>query len=166
MTTTKSSLRLADGYREREDPGELSHNTLVATIEGLEAQLHSLYEERSTTGYLSAETSADRLGDLGGDREMHHGDGSPDRFGPFAALAQAALGLVQQIEVLSEEHSEGRFNATEANQMVDSLEAQVAALLEERDSLAAGLEFNRMENKIHRDKARALMAAVVEQALG
>jgi hypothetical protein len=42
-------------------------------VEGLEAQLHSIYEERSTSSYLSAESSMEslqaQLNDLYAERE-------------------------------------------------------------------------------------------------
>jgi len=162
-------IRPAGRDGEREESGGQVLNTLVATIEGLEAQLHALYEERSTVGYLSAETALEsleaQLCDLYAERELPGADGALARFGSLPALAHAAMGLEQQLAALYEEQSAHRFTVTEANQMVDSLEGQVASLLEERDSLSTQLESSRIESQAQRDKARALMAAVVEQAL-
>jgi chromosome segregation ATPase len=156
-------------YRDREDSGGRSPDTLVATIEGLEAQLHSLYEERSSPGHLSAEVSMEsleaQLCTLYEEREGQEAEGALARFGSVPALARAASGFEEQLAALYEEHSTHRFAANDANHMVDSLELQVAALLEERDWLSSELEAVRMELQVHRAKARSLVAAVVDRAL-
>jgi len=156
-------------YREREEAGGLSADTLVATIEGLEAQLNSLYEEHSRPGYLSAESTMEsleaQLCALYAEREGQEAEGALARFGSIPALAQAASGFEEQLTALYAERSTHRFAATEANQMVDSLELQVAALLDERDSLCGELATARMEIQVHRARARSLVAAVIDQAL-
>lgn len=54
-------------------PAGHSHGALVAMVEGLEAQLHSIYEERSASSYLSVESSMEslqaQLNDLYAERE-------------------------------------------------------------------------------------------------
>jgi hypothetical protein len=61
-------------------PADPAHGALVATIEGLEAQLNSIYEERSSTSYLAAESAlenlAAQLSDLYAEREMQAAAGT------------------------------------------------------------------------------------------
>lgn len=116
--------------REREDADDHMHDTLIATIEGLEAQLQSIYEERSSPDYFSTESALEsmeaQLRDLYAEREAQDGDGT---------LA--------------------RPSASEAYQMVENLVQQIAALLEERNELSDSLDSSRMELKIHRERERS-----------
>jgi chromosome segregation ATPase len=176
-TKFREAIRIIEGldaqlralYHEREDSGGRSTDTLVATIEGLEAQLNSLYEERNSPAQLSAESAMEsleaQLCALYAEREDQEAEGALARFGSVPALAHAASGFEEQLAALYEERSTHRFAAAEANHMVDSLELQVATLLEERDSLCAEVEATRLEIHSHRAKARSLLAAVVDRAL-
>lgn len=170
MAAAAASLenQLIDLYQEREQAGGLSYEELKMTVEGLNAQLHSLYEDREGSTeecQVLRETVKNfetQLASLYQDRE--HAD-YLSRFPVDVDVAAAARSFEEQLHAIYEEQSKARYGISEANIMADSLEQQVAALLEERDELADTLTKARQTAAEQRSKARDLITAVFERAI-
>ena len=111
-------------------------------IEGLEAQLHALYREREDGDFAA-------------------------QFGP--ADVEEMLATIQSFEeqlagFYEVQHAHA-YGLAEANLMVQSLEPQVTALLQERNELASALQAKEVELERSRSKAKEMVAALMEQAL-
>jgi chromosome segregation ATPase len=153
--------QLASLYADREDAGDAS-----ATIEGLNAQLAALYDEKSEQGDLQ--------GILEGLEAQLHALYREREDGDFAAAAGGAesgaliatiRSFEEQLASFYEAQSQNAYGLAEANAMVQSLEPQVAALLEERNELAAALHAKELELERSRTKAKDMVSALMERAL-
>ena len=139
MTIEGLDAQLRSLYEDREFSTD-EHVALRETVDNLERQLVSLYEERENQQYVSGFSSA-------------------------ADIAASARSFEEQLHALYEEQSKVRYGVTDANFMVDSLEQQVAALLEERNELAEELAQTRLAAADQRLKARDLITAVFDRAI-
>jgi len=119
---------------------EQSH--MPAIIEGLEAQLDALYREREE-----------------GDFDAQFGSPNADE------MAATIHSFEEQLAGFYEVQAAHAYGLAEANLMVESLEPQVAALLEERNDLARALHAKDAELERSRSKAKEMVAALMEQAL-
>jgi len=170
MAAAGASLekQLIDLYQEREESGGRSYAELTATIEGLDSQLHSLYSERESAGEESlmlrqtVENFEQQLAALYSEREI---DGYVSRFIGNIDIAHAARSYEEQLHAIYEEQSKTRYGITEANSMVDSLEHQVAALLEERNEIAEELVQTKQAAAQQKSRARDLITAVFDRAI-
>jgi len=120
----------------------MSQSDMPAIIQGLEAQLDALYREREEGGFAA-------------------------QFGfPNADdMAATIHSFEEQLAGFYELQAAHAYGLAEANQMVESLEPQVAALLEERNELARALNVKEAELARSRSKAKEMVAALMEQAL-
>jgi uncharacterized protein YoxC len=116
---------------------------LPAIVEGLEAQLHALYREREEEGDVAAQYGSPNAGDM----------------------AAMILSFEEQLAGFYEVQAAHAYGVAEANQMVQSLEPQVSALIEERNDLADALQAKEAELERSRSKAKEMVAALMEQAL-
>jgi len=124
-------------YDEKSEQGDMP-----AVIEGLEAQLHALYREREDGDFAAKLGTAD-TGDL------------------LATIRS----FEEQLAGFYEVQATHSYGLAEANLMVQSLEPQVVALLEERNELAGALHAKEAELERSRSKAKDMVAALMEQAL-
>jgi len=115
---------------------------LPAIIEGLEAQLHALYREREEDDF-AAQYGSPNVDDM-------------------AAMIHS---FEEQLAGFYEVQAAHAYGIAEANQMVQSLEPQVSALLKERNDLADALQAKEAELERSRSKAKEMVAALMEQAL-
>jgi len=115
---------------------------LPAIVEGLEAQLHALYREREE-----------------GDFASQYGSPNADD------MAEMIHSFEEQLAGFYEVQAAHAYGVAEANQMVQSLEPQVSALIEERNDLADALQAKEVELERSRSKAKEMVAALMEQAL-
>ncbi len=165
---TSLEEQLADLYREREQAGGTSYDALRITIEGLNAQLTSLYEdsESSSREFAAVKQTAKNLEEqlIALYQERVHED-YIGRVGADATLVEALKSFEEQLAELYKEREGSRYGLLESNEMVESLEAQVATLLEERNSLAEQLATTQHVLAQQRSKAKELFAAIVEKAL-
>lgn len=138
------TAQLAEFYEQRErglpDPGAAV--TLHATIDGLNQQLHALYEERELDGV------ADRLTDSS-----------------RAALLATVQSFEAQLASFYEESEGQPWAHGEAVTMVHSLTEQVAVLLEERNELAAQCDRLATDVATVKKRAREMVDALVAQSL-
>jgi uncharacterized phage infection (PIP) family protein YhgE len=135
------STQLAEFYEAREhghDGGDSA--ALRITLDSLTQQLHTLYEEREL-GAFAASPSGD-----------------------IAALQATVRSFEEQLHALYDERTHAPFGHGEAVAMVHNLEAQVAALLEERNDLADQLARSADDVASAKRKARELVNALVEQS--
>lgn len=131
------NAQLSALYDEKAEQGDMPD-----VIQGLEAQLHALYREREDgefIGHFGSANTADMIATIRSFEEQLAGF--------YEVQAAHAYGLA------------------EANRMVESLEPQVAALLEERNELARALHDKQAELDRSRSKAKDMVAALMEQAL-
>ena len=154
--------QLASVYADREDDGDLH-----ATLHGLNEQLTALYGERQEQSDLAmvVEGLEAQLAALYGEREdagehSGHAGGSD-----AAALSASVCSLEEQLAVLYAEQVASTYGIIEANEMVKSLEPQVAALLEERDEVIEALAQKQAELVRSRTKAKAMVASLMDSAL-
>ena len=159
--------QLGSVYADREDDGDLH-----ATLHGLNEQLTALYGERQEQSDLAmiVEGLEAQLAALYGEREdagEHSGHaGGPDAVALSAAALPATVrSLEEQLAALYAEQVASTYGIIEANEMVTSLEPQVAALLEERDELAEALAQKQAELDRSRLKAKAMVASLMDSAL-
>jgi chromosome segregation ATPase len=164
--------QLAALYAEREDADGMGVDELRTIVDGLNAQLTSLYDERAALGGHSVDEAAAviegleaQLHALYAEREDQAlaADLGPSR---VAEMAASLENFEAQLASLYDEQSRCKYGIGEANAMVDSLEAQVAALLEERNALAAQLESRTQDVEAIRAKAKDVVSAMLEKALG
>ncbi|MDQ5896224.1 MAG: hypothetical protein RLZZ592_1874 [Pseudomonadota bacterium] len=136
------TAQLAEFYALREAGAEGAENRLQVTIDGLNQQLHALYEERELR-----EISAD-LGETGV-AELH--------FTVQSLQAQLAA-LYAESEGLTLGHRDAAF-------MAQSLTEQVAALLDERNDLLHECANLKADILITKRRAREMIDALVSQSL-
>ena len=131
------NAQLSALYDEKSEQGDMP-----AVIEGLEEQLHALYRERED-GDFAAKLGMAETGDL------------------IATIRS----FEEQLAGFYEVQAAHAYGLAEANLMVQSLEPQVTALLEERNELAVALRAKEAELERSRSKAKDMVAALMEQAL-
>ncbi|AMW04407.1 hypothetical protein [Gemmatimonas phototrophica] len=168
-----------------------SLEALREMLGNLEAQLVSLYEEKEqswqqaapdealTALYedkqrLSARTIAElrssveslaaQLGEFYEAREHGHPEASSAPAGDHAALSETLGSLTEQLHALYDERATAAYGHLEAIEMVQSLEAQVASLLEERNDLAEQLDRAAHDVSSAKRRARELVNALVDQS--
>ena len=136
------TAQLADVYGSRESGDEEADSSLLATIDGLNQQLHALYEERELN-----ESSSD-LPETG-----------------VAALHSTVQSLEAQLAALYAEGEGLSLGHRDAACMAQSLAEQVATLLDERNDLVQ--ECEKLKHDIHATKRRAreVIDALVSQSL-
>lgn len=136
------TAQLADFYALRESGDEGAESSLQATIDGLNQQLHALYEERELNAFGS---------DL-----------------PESSVS-ALHATVQSLEAqLASFYSEGEtlgLGHRDAVNMVQSLTEQVAALLDERNDLVSECEGLKTDIHTTKRRAREMIDALVSQSL-
>lgn len=141
-TVENLTVQLADFYALREAGGDHAEGELMMTIEGLNQQLHALYEERE----LNGSTAGLPAGDVG-------------------ALQAAVQSLEAQLASFYAE-SEGQvLGRADLACMAESLTEQVAALLEERNDLAKECESLKADIRSTKRRAREMIDALVSQSL-
>ena len=153
--------QLGSLYADRESSGDSS-----ATVDGLNEQLTALYSERQEQGSLPqvVEGLEAQLAALYRERE----DGefaSQLANGDVASLIATVRSFEEQLASFYEGQSTATYGITEANEMVRSLEPQVAALLEERNDLAEALQSKQADLDRSRSKAKDMVAALMDSAL-
>lgn len=136
------SAQLAEFYEAREQGDSVSGDTsaLHITLESLTQQLHALYEEREHGGFSGTPPSS------------------------LDALQTTVRSFEEQLHALYDERAKAPYGHGEAVEMVHNLEAQVAALLEERNDLAEQLARSADEVATAKRKARDLVNALVDQS--
>jgi len=154
---TSLEAQVVSLYREKEDAGAVEffyalnpqlsgekseQRDMPAIIEGLEAQLDALYREREEGDFVAQ-------------------SGSPD----VSDMVATIRSFEEQLAGFYEVQAAHAYGLAEANLMVESLEPQVAALLEERNELARALQAKDAELERNRSKAKDMVAALMEQAL-
>jgi len=156
-------------YQEREEAGGLSFDALRITIQGLDEQLRSLYDEQQSDNgdrdrlRETAKNLEEQLVALYREREQenyvagHHGK--------LGALVETLQSFEEQLAELYKEREGSRYGTAAANQMVDSLEEQVAALLDERNALVEELAICQDGLSKQRAKAKEMLSAMVDRAL-
>ncbi len=128
-------------YAEREAHGDGSASDMAAALTSLEAQLHALYREREDSEFAAQLGTAET--------------------GTLLATIQS---FEEQLASFYELQSTNAYGLAEANQMVQSLEPQIAALLDERNELVDALRAKEAELERSRSKAKDMVAALMEQA--
>lgn len=139
------TAQLADFYEQREQ-GAADPNTeasLRATIAGLNEQLHSIYSERELTDYAA---------------------NFPDA--SVATLLATVQSFEAQLAALYAEGEGQPWAHREAVTMVHSLTEQVAALLDERNDIAADNARLASDIATTKRRAREMVDAIVAQSLG
>jgi chromosome segregation ATPase len=148
-------------YADREAEGDMH-----ATVDGLNAQLTSLYDERQAQGDLVSviEGLEAQLTSLYGEREdgVFSGEASG---ADVASLMATVQSFEAQLESFYEAQASATWGLGEANEMVRSLEPQVAALLEERNDLVEQLQARQAELERSRSRAKEMVAALMDSAL-
>lgn len=136
------SAQLAEFYEAREHGHSTGGNTtaMQITLDSLTQQLHALYEEREHGAFAAAPS------------------------GDLATLQATVRSFEEQLHALYDERAHAPYGHGEAVAMVHSLEAQVAALLEERNDLADQLARAADEVAGAKRKARELVNALVDQS--
>jgi chromosome segregation ATPase len=148
-------------YADREADGDT-----LATIDGLNAQLTSLYDERQAQGDLSAVIDGLEAQLTSLYREREDGVFASEVAGTdVASLIATVQSFEAQLEGFYEAQASATYGLSEANEMVRSLEPQVAALLEERNELADQLQARQAELERSRSKAKDMVAALMDSAL-
>ena len=136
------SAQLAELYETQEHGGgEADSAAMHDTLASLTEQLHALYEEREQHAFSGSIGTADH-----------------------ASLLASLQSFEAQLHALYAERADAPYGHLEAVEMVSSLEAQVAALLDERNDLAEQL--SRASQDVHAAKKRArdLVNAVLDQS--
>jgi len=162
MSAAAASLekQVIDLYKERDECGGKSYQELSTTIEGLNAQLHSLYEDREGSTeecQVLRETVNNFEEQLAALYDERESTGFVSRF-----IGETDSGATARP---FDDQSTLRYGLITANNMVDSLEQQVAALLEERDELSELLVQNSAAAAEQVTKARSLITAVFDRAM-
>lgn len=137
------SAQLEEFYQAREhgNGSAESNEALTETLASFTAQLNVLYEEREQSAFtanLDAPGHADLLASL--------------------------QSFEAQLHALYDERANAPYSHHEAIDMVHSLEAQVAALLEERNELADQLSRTSDDVTTAKRRARELVNAVLDQS--
>jgi chromosome segregation ATPase len=136
------SSQLAEFYEAREHGGaQPDQGDVAATLASLTEQLHALYEEREHTAYVGSAGLVDH-----------------------AAMLTSLQSFEAQLHALYAERSQAPYGHGEAIEMVSSLEAQVAALLDERNDLAEQLSRSSQDVHATKKRARELVNAVLDQS--
>ncbi len=140
-TVENLTAQLADFYAMRES-GADNADGLLATIDGLNQQLHALYEERELDeqGRLLPESGID-------------------------ALRATVQSFEAQLAAFYEEGAGLTVGHREAACMAESLTEQVAVLLEERNDLAQENEQLKADILTTKRRAREMIDALVSQSL-
>jgi chromosome segregation ATPase len=141
-TVENLTAQLADVYALREAGAEHDTSGLQATIEGLNQQLHALYEERELDA-LGAEPA-----DAG-----------------IAAMQATMKSFEAQLAAFYAEGEGLTVGHREAACMAESLTEQVAALLEERNDLLQECESLKSDIRTTKRRAREMIDALVSQSL-
>lgn len=137
------SAQLAEFYEAREHATDTatSHDAMSDTLASLTAQLHALYEEREESAFTASLATPDH-----------------------AALVASLQSFEAQLHALYDDQARAPYTHHEAIDMVSSLEAQVAALLEERNDLADQLTRASDDIATAKRRARELVNAVLDQS--
>lgn len=141
-TVESLTAQLADLYAAREHGAEAADSGLLATIDGLNQQLHALYEERELGEFGSG------LADSG-----------------VAALHATVQSLEAQLAAFYEEGEGQTLGRRDLACMAENLTEQVAALLEERNDLAQECESLKADLRTAKRRARDMIDALVAQSL-
>jgi chromosome segregation ATPase len=139
------TAQLADVYALREAGGDADSSGLQDTIDGLNQQLHALYEEREEH---ALNESGANLPDSG-----------------VAALHATLKSFEAQLAAFYAEGEGLSVGHREAACMAESLTEQVAALLEERNDLAQECESLKSDIRTTKRRAREMIDALVSQSL-
>lgn len=140
---------------------------LEETVAGLDAQLRSLYGERSAEAFEQSQVQetlaslTDQLHALYEERELS-ATVSPSG---SLALEETVRGLEEQLHALYAEREAQPHSAGEAEAMISSLTDQVAVLLEERDALAVALQHTESKIADTKTRARRLINAMLDEML-
>lgn len=140
--------------------------SLADTIDGLNAQLSALYDEKAELGDI-ATTMAGLEAQLLSvnrereDEEFAHRLSSSDT----GFLLDTVKSFEEQLGSFHDAQTAHPYGLAEANEMVYSLEPQVASLLEERNELEAALREKEAELERSRAKAKEMIAVLMEKAL-
>jgi len=126
-------------YEDKQRMGARTIADLRATVESFSAQLADFYEEREQQGTLVDASS-------------------------LAELHASIQSFEAQLHALYDERASAPFGHGEAVDMVHSLEAQIVALLEERNELAEQLDRAAQDVSTAKRRARELVNAVVDQS--
>lgn len=132
-----------------EDKQRLSARTIAdlrASVESLSAQLAEFYEAREQGVFTAGLATPDH--------------GAPDH----GALVASLQSFEAQLHALYDDQARAPYTHHEAIDMVSSLEAQVAALLEERNDLADQLSRASDDVTTAKRRARELVNAVLDQS--
>jgi len=127
-----------------EDKQRLSARTIAdlrGSVESLSAQLAELYEDREQGAYTASLATPDH-----------------------AALVASLQSFEAQLHALYDDQARAPYTHHEAVDMVSSLDAQVAALLEERNDLADQLTRAADDVASAKRRARELVNAVLDQS--
>ncbi len=137
------SAQLAEFYEGREHDRDTatSGGAMSETLASLTAQLHALYEEREQGAFTASFVTPDH-----------------------AALIASLQSFEAQLHALYDDQARAPYTHHEAIDMVGSLEAQVAALLEERNDLAEQLTRSSDDVATAKRRARELVNAVLDQS--
>ncbi|KDB50514.1 hypothetical protein X805_38980 [Sphaerotilus natans subsp. natans DSM 6575] len=141
-TVDNLTAQLADVYALRESGSDIADSSLRITIEGLNQQLHALYEERELNERFAA------LPESG-----------------VAALQATVQSLEAQLAAFYEECEGQSLGRRDLACMAESLTEQVAVLLEERNDLAQECENLKADLRTAKRRARAMIDALVAQSL-
>jgi len=136
------TAQLSDVYALREHGDEEANSSLLATVDGLNQQLHTLYEERE----LDVRDS--------GLRETH-----------LAALHSTLQSFEAQLDSFYAEAESLNVGHRDAACMAESLTEQVSALLDERNDLEQECESLKSEILTTKRRAREMIDALVSQSL-
>lgn len=136
------TAQLADFYALRESGDEVANSSLQATIDGLNEQLHALYEDRE-------------LSQFGADLPENS----------IAALTATVQSFEAQLASFYSENQELGVGHRDAVFMAQSLTEQVAALLEERNDLVKESETLKADILATKRRAREMIDALVSQSL-
>ena len=144
-------------YADREAEGNVS-----AIIDGLNAQLTALYDEKQVDLSAVVEGLEEQLRSLYSERESGEYAGAG---GDVSALLATVQSFEAQLASFYESQTGTTYDVGEANEMVKSLEPQVAALLEERNDLAVQLQAAQSDLERSRNKAKNMVAALMDSAM-
>ena len=127
-----------------EDKQRLSARTIAdlrASVDSMSTQLSAMYEDREQASFAASLATPDH-----------------------AALVASLQSFEAQLHALYDEQARAPYTHHEAIDMVSSLEAQVAALLEERNELAEHLVRASADVTTAKRRARELVNAVLDQS--
>lgn len=136
------TAQLTEFYALREFGAEAADSNLLAIIDGLNQQLHALYDERALSHASSDLPQAD-----------------------VATLRCTVQSLEAQLAVLYEEGEGLSLGHRDAAFMAQSLTEQVAALLEERNDLLKECESLKADILSTKRRAREVIDVLVSQSL-